>query len=203
MTNRRGGIAKRREILSSCVASQADIHELYGGVVPEIASRRHIECVVQIAERAISDAGIDIKSLDAIAVTYAPGLIGALLVGVGFAKALSFVLDLPLIPVHHIRGHIAANLIAFRSLSRRFYALSRPADIPSLSMSENIRILKYGRDTTTPPAGVRQMRADAGARLPGGPSLTGWHKAGTIRYPASSAPSTGQSRHVVFSLKQR
>ena len=113
-----------REILSNCVLSQIDMHTIYGGVVPEIASRKHMEAIGGLAEQALREAGITRQDLDAIAVTYAPGLIGALLVGVNFAKAAALGLDIPIIPVHHIRGHIAANYIAFPELTPPFVCLS-------------------------------------------------------------------------------
>ncbi len=112
-----------RRVLSNAILSQADMHALYGGVVPEIASRKHIECIAALCEKAFSDAGVKKEEIDAVAVTFAPGLIGALLVGVGFAKALAFALGKPLIPVHHIRGHIAANYIAFPELEPPFLCL--------------------------------------------------------------------------------
>ncbi|MDR3207069.1 MAG: tRNA (adenosine(37)-N6)-threonylcarbamoyltransferase complex transferase subunit TsaD [Oscillospiraceae bacterium] len=112
-----------REILSSVVLSQIDIHALYGGVVPEIASRRHMETVAALAEEALRQAGLDKNGVDGVAVTHAPGLIGALLVGVGFAKGAAFALGKPLIPVHHIRGHIAANYLHFPDLAPPFTAL--------------------------------------------------------------------------------
>ena len=98
-----------REILTDCIASQVELHKLYGGVVPEIASRKHIEAIYGLADQALVTSGLTRKDLDAIAVTYAPGLIGAVLVGVNFAKAAAYAMGLPLVPVHHIRGHIAAN----------------------------------------------------------------------------------------------
>jgi N6-L-threonylcarbamoyladenine synthase len=113
-----------REILSNCVLSQIDMHTIYGGVVPEIASRKHMEAIGLLADQALQEAGVTRQQLDAIAVTYAPGLIGALLVGVNFAKAAALALDIPLIPVHHIRGHIAANYIAFPGLEPPFVCLS-------------------------------------------------------------------------------
>ena len=112
-----------RTVLADAILSQADMHEIYGGVVPEIASRKHVEAIYSLADTALAQAGITKSDIDAIAVTYAPGLIGALLVGVGFAKAAALALDLPLIPVHHIRGHIAANYIAFPDLEPPFLAL--------------------------------------------------------------------------------
>lgn len=115
----RGG----REILSSVVLSQADMHALYGGVVPEIASRKHMESIVSLTRDALEKANLTAQDLDAVAVTYAPGLIGALLVGVGFAKGYAYANNLPLVPVHHIRGHIAANYIAFPDLKPPFVCL--------------------------------------------------------------------------------
>ena len=100
-----------RTVLSSVVASQIEEHKLYGGVVPEIASRRHSEAIVGVTKQALEQAHVTLKELDAIAVTYAPGLIGALLVGVNFAKGLALSTGLPLIPVHHLRSHIASNYI--------------------------------------------------------------------------------------------
>lgn len=112
-----------RIVLSSVVASQVEEHKLYGGVVPEIASRRHSEAVVGVTEQALEQANVTLKDIDAIAVTYAPGLIGALLVGVNFAKGLSFSTGLPLVPVHHLRSHIAANYITSPKLEPPFLCL--------------------------------------------------------------------------------
>ena len=112
-----------RRILSDAVASQADMHALYGGVVPEIASRKHVECIAALCDRALADAGVAKGDVDAVAATYAPGLIGAVLVGLNFAKSVAYALRVPLIPVHHIRGHIAANYLAFPELEPPFLAL--------------------------------------------------------------------------------
>ena len=112
-----------REILSNVVYSQIDMHALYGGVVPEIASRKHAEKITAVAAEAVRQAGIEWSDLDAVAATCAPGLIGALLVGANFAKACSLMLNVPFIPVHHIRGHIAANYVAFPQLEPPFTAL--------------------------------------------------------------------------------
>ena len=112
-----------RQVISSVVRSQIETHALYGGVVPEIASRQHIESIATLAEETLRKANMEKQDVDAVAVTYAPGLIGALLVGVGFAKAVAIGLDKPLIPVHHIRGHIAANYIAFPDLKPPFLCL--------------------------------------------------------------------------------
>ena len=112
-----------RKVLSSAIHSQIDIHTLYGGVVPELASRSHIQAVSRLAELALKEAGLTRREIDAVAVTYAPGLIGAVLVGVGFAKGAALSLGVPLIPVHHIRGHIAANYIAHPELEPPFVCL--------------------------------------------------------------------------------
>lgn len=112
-----------RRALSNIVLSQADMHALYGGVVPEIASRRHMEAMVPLADEALRAAGLARDAVDAVAVTYAPGLIGALLVGVNFAKAAAFALGKPLVPVHHIRGHLAANYLVYPALAPPFLGL--------------------------------------------------------------------------------
>ncbi len=112
-----------REVLCDCIASQVELHRIYGGVVPEIASRKHIEAIYGLAEQALEKANVTRNDIDAVAVTYAPGLIGALLVGVNFAKAVALALGKPLIPVHHIRGHIAANYIAYPDLKPPFLCL--------------------------------------------------------------------------------
>lgn len=112
-----------RKLLTDCIASQVDLHRIYGGVVPEIASRKHIEAIYGLADQALEQTGLSRKDIDAVAVTYAPGLIGAVLVGVNFAKAAALALNKPLIPVHHIRGHIAANYLAYPELEPPFLCL--------------------------------------------------------------------------------
>lgn len=112
-----------RQILCDCIASQVDLHRIYGGVVPEIASRKHIEAIYGLADQALECTGLSRSDIDAVAVTYAPGLIGAVLVGVNFAKAAALAIDKPLIPVHHIRGHIAANYLAYPELEPPFLCL--------------------------------------------------------------------------------
>ncbi|HBR09057.1 MAG TPA: tRNA (adenosine(37)-N6)-threonylcarbamoyltransferase complex transferase subunit TsaD [Clostridiales bacterium] len=113
-----------RKVITDQVFSQADLHAVYGGVVPEIASRSHVEVISRLADRAVETSGLKKQDIDAVAVTYAPGLIGALLVGVNFAKAAAFALGVPLVPVHHIRGHIAANYLAFPELEPPFLCLA-------------------------------------------------------------------------------
>lgn len=116
-------ILEERKVLSSVIASQIDEHIVYGGVVPEIASRMHIEAISNLYKEALKRAELCIDDIDAIAVTYAPGLIGSLLVGVNFAKGLSLATGKPLIPVHHLRSHIAANYITYPELKPPFLAL--------------------------------------------------------------------------------
>lgn len=112
-----------REVLSNVVASQVAEHKIYGGVVPEIASRRHAEAISSVTKKALEDAECKLSDIDAIAVTYAPGLIGALLVGVNYAKSLSYAGNIPLVPVHHLRSHIAANYITHKDLKPPFFCL--------------------------------------------------------------------------------
>lgn len=116
-------LLRGKQVLSNIISTQIKIHEEYGGVVPEIASRKHIEAIDIVMEEALKEAGVTLDEVDAVAVTAGPGLVGALLVGVSYAKALAYALHVPLIPVHHIEGHIAANYIAFPELKPPFVAL--------------------------------------------------------------------------------
>ena len=116
-------IKNGRTVLSNVISSQIDLHKLYGGVVPEIASRKHIEKINQVIEEALKEAEVTLDDLDAIGVTYGPGLVGALLVGVAEAKAISFAKDIPLVGVHHIEGHISANYIENPDLEPPFLCL--------------------------------------------------------------------------------
>ena len=109
-----------RVVLSNVISSQIDLHTLYGGVVPEIASRKHIEKINQVIEEALKQAGVTLDDLDGIGVTYGPGLVGALLVGVAEAKAIAYARKLPLIGVHHIEGHVSANYIEHPDLEPPF-----------------------------------------------------------------------------------
>ena len=145
-----------RTILSDAIASQADLHALYGGVVPEIASRKHVEAIAALTEQALREATCTKSDIDAVAVTYAPGLIGAVLVGLSFAKSVAFALGVPLIPVHHIRGHIAANYLAFPDLEPPFLALA---------ISGGNTLIVDVRDYTEPPGTTR--RGSASTRRPG------------------------------------
>lgn len=109
-----------REVLSNVIDTQIPIHEKYGGVVPEIASRNHIEAISRVMKKALKDANIKLEQIDAITPTYGPGLVGALLVGVSYAKALAFAQNIPLVGVNHIQGHIAANYITYPELKPPF-----------------------------------------------------------------------------------
>ena len=131
-----------RKVLTDQIFSQADLHAVYGGVVPEIASRSHVEVISRLAEHALKAAGIERKDIDAVAATYAPGLIGTLLVGLNFAKSVALTLDVPLIPVHHIKGHVAANYIAYPELEPHSFALQYQAAIRLLLMFAVILILR-------------------------------------------------------------
>lgn len=127
-----------RRVLSNIIASQVEEHKIYGGVVPEIASRRHAEAIHAVTAQALAQAGVSLKELGAIAVTYAPGLIGALLVGVNFAKGLAYASHLPLVPVHHLRSHIAANYITHPQLQPPFLCL-----VASGGHSHLVEVLDY------------------------------------------------------------
>ena len=162
-----------RRILTDCIASQVALHREYGGVVPEIASRKHIEAIYGLAEQALENTGLTRGELDAVAVTYAPGLIGALLVGVNFAKAAALALDVPLIPVHHIKGHIAANYLAYPDLEPPFLC-----EIISGGHTHLVIVKDYGsfeilgrtRDDAAGEAFDKVARA-IGLGYPGGPKI--------------------------------
>ena len=110
-----------REVLSNIISSQIDIHTKFGGVVPEIASRNHVEAISNVTKKALKEANINLQDIDAISCTYGPGLVGALLVGVSYAKGLSYALHKPLTPTNHIEGHIAANYITHKDLKPPFF----------------------------------------------------------------------------------
>ena len=159
-----------RKILSSVINTQVAEHGLYGGVVPEIASRRHTENIVAVAEKALSDAGMTLDEVDHIAVTAAPGLIGALLVGVNFAKGLSLATGKKLIPVHHLKGHIAANYLAHPELKPPFLCLvvsGGHSHIVEVSDYTKFRILGKTRDDAAGEAFDKAARA-MGLPYPGG-----------------------------------
>jgi len=191
-----------REILSSAVLSQIDTHAIYGGVVPEIASRKHVESISQLADQALKQAGVSRQELDAVAVTYAPGLIGALLVGVGFAKAAAFGLGIPLIPVHHIRGHIAANNIAFPELEPPFICLVASGGhtlIVDVRGYTDFEILGSTRDDAAGEAFDKCARV-MGLPYPGGAQLDALSKGGDAdKYKLPRANITGAELDMSFS----
>lgn len=162
-----------REVLSNVIYSQIDLHTLYGGVVPEIASRKHIEKINQVIEQALKEAGMTLRQMDGIAVTYGPGLVGPLLVGVSAAKAISFATGIPLIGVHHIEGHISANFIENKELEPPFVCL-----VVSGGHSHLVIVKDYGeyeiigrtRDDAAGEAFDKVARA-IGLGYPGGPKI--------------------------------
>lgn len=159
-----------RTILSSVIASQVEEHKIYGGVVPEIASRRHSEAIVGVVQEALSQAGKSLADLDGIAVTYAPGLIGALLVGVNFAKGMALSTGLPLIPVHHLRGHIASNYLSSPGLEPPFLCLvvsGGHSHIVQVEDYTKLKILGRTRDDAAGEAFDKAARA-MGIPYPGG-----------------------------------
>ncbi len=177
-----------REVLSNVIYSQIDLHTLYGGVVPEIASRKHIDKINQVVEKAIADSGMELKNMDAIAVTYGPGLVGPLLVGVSFAKALAYGANLPIIGVHHIEGHICANYIANKELEPPFMCL-----IVSGGHTHLVKVADYGKyeilgkteDDAAGEAFDKVARA-IGLGYPGGPKIDKVSKSGNpeaIKFP--------------------
>ena len=177
-----------REVLSNVISSQIDLHKLYGGVVPEIASRKHIEKINQVIAEALEEAGTTLDDLDAVAVTYGPGLVGALLVGVAEAKAISYAKKLPLVGVHHIEGHISANYIENKELEPPFICL-----VVSVGHTHLVKVKEYGvyeilgrtRDDAAGEAFDKVARA-IGLGYPGGPKIDRLSKEGdpeAIHFP--------------------
>lgn len=180
-----------REVLSNIISSQIDLHTVYGGVVPEIASRKHIENINYVIQEALDKAGLTFQEIDAIAVTYGPGLVGALLVGVSVAKALSYGLGLPLVGVHHIEGHISANYIENKELEPPYICL-----VVSGGHSHLVKVEDYGvyqvlgrtRDDAAGEAFDKVARA-IGLGYPGGPKIDKVAKTGNpqaILFPRAS-----------------
>ena len=162
-----------RRVLSSVIATQVEEHRLYGGVVPEIASRRHAENITGVVKEALSNADCELNDLDALAVTHAPGLIGALLVGVNFAKGVSLATGLPLIPTHHLRSHIASNYIAYPELEPPFLCLvvsGGHSHIVKVSSYTKMEIIGRTRDDAAGEAFDKAART-MGMPYPGGIAL--------------------------------
>jgi len=177
-----------RQVLSNVISSQIELHRLYGGVVPEIASRKHIEKINQVVQTALEQAGQKLTDMSAIAVTYGPGLVGPLLIGVSFAKALSFATGIPLVGVHHIEGHISANYIEHKELEPPFACL-----VASGGHSHLVVVKDYGeyevigrtRDDAAGEAFDKVARA-IGLGYPGGPKIDKISKEGNpdaIHFP--------------------
>ncbi len=177
-----------REILSNVINSQIDLHKKYGGVVPEIASRKHIENIDAVVEEALSSANVTLDDIDAIAVTYGPGLVGALLVGVSFAKAYAYAAKKPLIPVHHIKGHIMANILAHKDLEPPFVCLVASGGHSHIVLVEDynkFKILGRTRDDAAGEAFDKIARV-LGLGYPGGPLIDKLAKEGNpyaINFP--------------------
>ena len=169
-----------REVISNELVSQVDIHKLYGGVVPEIASRQHIEAIDLIYRQALEKANMTIDDIDGIAVTFAPGLIGALLVGINFAKGLAFAAGKPLIPVHHIRGHAAANYLAFKDFEPPYCCLIVSGGhtlILGVDSYTNFRIIGSTRDDAAGEVFDKTART-LGLGYPGGALIDEYAKEG-------------------------
>lgn len=188
-------IKNGREVLSNVISSQIDLHTLYGGVVPEIASRKHIEKINQVVDQALEEAGKTLEDITAIAVTYGPGLVGALLVGVSFAKSLAFATNKPLVGVHHIEGHISANYIEHKDLEPPFGCL-----VVSGGHTHLVAVKDYGeyeilgctRDDAAGEAFDKVARA-IGLGYPGGPKIDKISKEGNpdaIHFPRAKVENS-------------
>ena len=191
-----------REVLADCIASQVALHREYGGVVPEIASRKHMEAIYGLADAALRESGLSRRDLDAIAVTYAPGLIGALLVGVNFAKAAALALGLPVIPVHHLKGHIAANYLAYPELEPPFLCLVVSGGhtmIVDVRGYTDLEILGSTRDDAAGECFDKVARV-LGMPYPGGAALDRAAKTGDDgRYALPQAKLSGNPLDMSFS----
>ena len=190
-----------REILSNVVFSQIDLHELYGGVVPEIASRAHMEACPRVAEQALREAGTRLEEVDALAVTYGPGLVGALLTGVNFMKGLAYAAGKPLIPVNHIEGHVSANFLTHPELEPPFLCL-----VVSGGHSHLVEVRDYGeylllgqtRDDAAGEAFDKAARV-LGLPYPGGPRIDALAEEGNPTAFTLPRPKTGEGYDYSFS----
>ncbi len=177
-----------REVMSNIISSQIATHKIYGGVVPEIASRKHIEAIDWVIDAALEEAGVNFQQVDAIAVTYGPGLVGALLVGLAEAKALAFALNKPLIPVHHIEGHIAANYIENPQWEPPFVCMvvsGGHTHLVHIKDYNSFQVLGRTRDDAAGEAYDKVARV-LGLPYPGGPEIDRLAKQGNedaIKFP--------------------
>lgn len=162
-----------REVLSNVISSQIDLHTLYGGVVPEIASRKHIEKINQVIEQALKEANVTLNDLDAIGVTYGPGLVGALLIGVAEAKAISYAAKIPLVGVHHIEGHVSANYIENKDLEPSFLCLIVSGGHTHLVLVKDYGVYEIIGRTHDDAAGEAydKVARAIGLGYPGGPKI--------------------------------
>lgn len=186
-----------RKVLSNVIASQVEEHKIYGGVVPEIASRRHTEAISNVVKKALDDAGCTLEDIDALAVTYAPGLIGALLVGVNYAKGLSFSSGLPLVPVHHLRGHIAANYISDSEIKPPFLALvvsGGHTHIINVKSYTRFEVIGRTRDDAAGEAMDKAART-VGLPYPGGVNLDRISSAGDENKYKFPVPKVADSKY--------
>lgn len=188
-----------REVLSNIIDTQIPIHEKYGGVVPEIASRNHIEAISRVTKKAIEEANISFNDIDAITPTYGPGLVGALLVGLSYAKALSFAIDKPLVGVNHIQGHIAANYITYKELEPPFLCVlvsGGNTQIVNVKSYIDFEILGKTRDDAIGEAFDKVARV-VGLGYPGGPKVDKLAKEGN---PIYKLPKTHFENSLDFSF---
>lgn len=192
-------IKNGREILSNIIDTQIPIHEKYGGVVPEIASRNHIEAISRVTKLALKEANVEFKDIDAITPTYGPGLVGALLVGVSYAKALSYAIDKPLVGVNHIQGHIAANYLTYNELKPPFLCLlvsGGNTQIVYVRDYTEFEVLGKTRDDAIGEAFDKVARV-VGLDYPGGPKVDKLAKIGT---PNIKLPKTHFENSLDFSF---
>lgn len=190
-------VCNGREVLSNVISSQIELHKLYGGVVPEIASRKHIEKINQVVEEALEEAKVTLEDIDAIAVTYGPGLVGALLVGVAAAKAIAYAAQKPLVGVHHIEGHVSANFIEHKELEPPFLCL-----IVSGGHTHLVVVKDYGeyeiigrtRDDAAGEAFDKVARA-IGLGYPGGPKIDKLSKEGNPKAITFPRAKVGDSEY--------
>ena len=188
-------VKKGREVLSNVISTQIPIHRKFGGVVPEIASRKHIEHIMPVIDKALSDADVTLDQVDAIAVTYGPGLVGALLVGLSAAKALAFALDKPLIGVNHLEGHVFANFLSGEALEPPFLALVVSGGHTSLLIVEDYNTFKLLGQTRDDAAGEAfdKIARFMGLPYPGGPEIEKLAATGnphSIEFPKPMLPGT-------------
>ncbi|WP_027625822.1 tRNA (adenosine(37)-N6)-threonylcarbamoyltransferase complex transferase subunit TsaD [Clostridium lundense] len=184
-------VVNGRQVLSNIIASQIDIHKKFGGVVPEVASRKHIEAISAVVQEALDSAKLSLKDIDAVGVTYGPGLVGALLVGLQYAKGLAYAIDKPLVGVNHIEGHISANFIQYKELEPPFVCLVVSGGhtfIVHMKDYGEFEVMGETRDDAAGEAYDKVARA-IGLGYPGGPKIDKLAKEGNdeaIKFPRAN-----------------